>query len=73
MTEPYEKVEIKKRHIIINNFLGGIAWGLGATIGLAIVLAIIGFIMSKIGFIPVIGKLISDGFEQALKNSPRFR
>ncbi len=71
--QPYEKVELRKRHIIINNFIGGIAWGLGATIGLAIILTIIGFIVSKIDLIPIIGKVISDGFDQAIKNNPRFK
>lgn len=70
--QPYEKVEKSKKQIIINNFLGGIAWGVGATIGLAIFLVIIGFAISKINLVPVIGNIISAGIEQAIKNSPNF-
>ena len=70
MTEPYEKVTMRKRHIIINNFLGGISWGLGATIGLGIVLTILGIILSKINLVPIVGNFISAVLESALKNNP---
>lgn len=70
--EPFEKVERSKKQIIINNFLGGIAWGLGATIGLTALLAIIGFLVSKIDWMPIIGNVISTGFESAIQ-SPNSR
>ncbi len=70
--QPYEKVQLNKKQIIINNFLGGISWGVGATIGLAIFLAIVGFAISKIDLVPVIGNIISAGIQQAVKNSPNF-
>lgn len=69
----YEKITMSKRQIIVNNFLGGIAWGLGATIGLAILLTIIGFAISKIDWIPIVGNTIYNGFNQALKNNPGLR
>lgn len=71
--QPYEKVTMNRKHIIINNFIGGISWGLGATIGLAIVLAVLGFVVSKINLVPVIGNAISNGFDAAIKNNPRLR
>lgn len=58
--EPHEKVYRSKKEIILHNFLGGIAWGLGVTIGLSVVLAILGFIFSKVDFIPVIGGFITQ-------------
>lgn len=70
--QPFEKVEMSRKQIIINNFLGGIAWGLGATIGLGILLAILGFVISKVDLVPIIGNAVSQGFEQALKNNPRY-
>lgn len=71
--QQYEKVTMNRKHIIVNNFIGGISWGLGATIGLAIILAILGFVVSKIDLVPVIGNAISNGFDTAIKNNPRFR
>lgn len=57
--EPYEKVERSKKDIIINNFLGGIAWGLGVTVGLTVVLAAIGFAFSSF-VIPAINNFVSQ-------------
>ena len=65
--QPYEEVEKNRKHIIINNFIGGVSWGLGVTIGLAIVLAILGFVIGKFGFVPFFGKFISDFFLAAIK------
>ncbi len=70
--QPYERAEKSKKQIIVNNFLGGVAWGIGATIGLAIFLAIVGFVISKVDLVPVIGNIISAGIQQAVKNSPNF-
>ncbi len=71
--QPFEKVERSKGQIILNNFLGGIAWGLGATIGLAVFLAVVGFVVSKIDWVPIVGNLFSQIFEQALKSNPQLR
>jgi len=32
LVEKYERVKRHLKDIILNNFLGGIAWGLGATV-----------------------------------------
>ena len=55
---PYNHVTHSLRRIIINNFMGGIAWGLGATIGLAIVLGILGVILGRINTIPLVGNFV---------------
>lgn len=70
--QPYENVERSKKQIIINNFIGGVSWGLGVTVGLGILLAILGFFLSKIDLVPFIGQSISTGIEGALKNNPQF-
>jgi len=44
--------------MMFNNFLGGIAWALGAAFGAGIVIAAVGFIFSKINFVPIIGNLV---------------
>lgn len=46
--------------ILIDNFLGGLAWGLGSFIGLAILAVIAGFVISKIDLIPIIGTWIAQ-------------
>jgi len=58
MTQPYEQTSrpLRKRQIILNNFMGGVFWGLGATIGLSIFIAIL-VLSPYINFVPIIGSL----------------
>lgn len=59
--QKYEEVGRKKlKRIIVDNFIGGISWGLGATIGLALVLTVFGFLMKNINVVPVIGEFVSQ-------------
>lgn len=67
--QKYENVKRNLKEIIINNFLGGIAWALGATIGVTIVLTIIGFIANNINFIPIIGNFAAQISEYVSKNT----
>ncbi len=57
--QPFEKVERSKKQIMLNNFLGGIAWGLGATIGVAVVFTLLGFVLARINWIPFIGDFVT--------------
>lgn len=57
--ETHETIHKSKKQIIINNFIGGIAWGLGATIGVTIFFTILGFILGKINWIPFIGDFVT--------------
>lgn len=41
---------LKKRQIILYNFLGGLAWGFGTVVGATVVVAIIGYILGLFGF-----------------------
>lgn len=47
--------KMKKKDIIINNFLGGLAWGLGSVIGATLVVAILVGFLKSINFVPIIG------------------
>lgn len=62
MGQPYERagkpLSIKK--IVWNNFIGGIAWGFGATVGISILFAILGLLAKNIDFVPIIGSFISN-------------
>lgn len=56
----YERVHRSKKEMLINNFLGGIAWGLGTTFGVAIILAILGFLSKEINLIPFVGNFVTE-------------
>jgi len=58
--EKYEEIHRSRKKMIINNFLGGISWGLGATIGATIILAILGFVLQGINLVPIIGDFTSQ-------------
>lgn len=57
-TKRYDNVLRSRKSIVANNFLGGIAWGIGATIGLSIVLAVLTFLLQQINFIPGVGDAV---------------
>ena len=71
-SEPYEKVTFSRKNIIINNFLGGISWALGATLGLSLIIALVSIAAHYVNFIPVIGKFISDVLDFVLKTNSHF-
>lgn len=59
---------IKK--IIIRNFFGGIAWGLGITVGATLILAVGTFLLSRLNYVPVIGNLVISVNEFVTENDP---
>jgi hypothetical protein len=68
--EKHEQLHKTRTEIFLNNFLGGIAWGLGATIGVSIFFTIFAFILNKINLIPVVGGFVSDIARYVLQNNP---
>lgn len=58
--DKYEQVKASKKSIITNNLLGGVAWGIGATVGATMLLAILGFILSKFDTAPFVGDYVSQ-------------
>lgn len=53
-------MSLSKKDIILGNFLGGIAWGLGTVIGAGVVVAIIGAILGQLGVFNAIGSFFSQ-------------
>jgi hypothetical protein len=53
--ERHEQIHSSFKQIFINNFFGGIAWALGATVGLTIIIALLGYILGKIDLVPFVG------------------
>ena len=59
----YEKVTLDKKTVFFNNIIGGIGWALGATVGGAILIAVLTFAVHKVNLIPIIG----DGVAQIMQ------
>jgi hypothetical protein len=58
--EAHEKIYRSKKRIIFDNFLAGIAWGVGSVIGATIFIAILAYFLSKINFVPVVGDFVTE-------------
>lgn len=41
--------DLRKRDILMNNFLGGLAWGLGTVVGATVIVAIVGTVLNGVG------------------------
>jgi hypothetical protein len=68
--EKYEQVKNSKRQIFINNLIGGIAWALGATVGLALIVGILTLILKNVNVIPVVGSFIADTIKFIIAKNP---
>jgi hypothetical protein len=71
--EKHEAVHKNKRELFVNNFIGGIAWGLGATVGLALVLTALGIVVKQINLVPFVGSFVADVVNFVLSNNPELR
>ena len=69
--DKHENVTKDKKTIFVNNFIGGIAWGLGATVGLAILLLVLGMISSRVDLVPYVGEFVSDVSKEVLQKNPQ--
>lgn len=69
--QPYERSsKLKFPEIVVNNFVGGFAWGLGATVGLAIFFALITLLAKNVNLVPVVGTFVSDVLNFILATNP---
>lgn len=71
--EPETRVYRGYKRMIFDNFIGGIAWALGATVGLAIVFTLLSVILKNVNLIPVIGGFVSQVTTFVLQNNPQLR
>lgn len=71
--EKHEQIHKTRREIFWNNFLGGVAWGLGATVGVSIFFAILGFVLSQLDLVPFVGSFVSQVADYVMKNNPHLR
>lgn len=51
---------MRKRNIMLANFLGGLAWGLGTVIGATIVAAVVFSILRSFNFVPGLDQITNQ-------------
>jgi hypothetical protein len=72
--QPFERSsKLSMPAIILNNFIGGLSWGIGATVGVALFFAILTLIAKNINLVPVIGTFVSDIIDFILKTNPNLK
>ena len=64
----YIEVGSTKRQRFFIGLLGGLGWGIGLTLGTALVLGILGLIVSKIDLVPIIGHFSAEVIKSAQTN-----
>lgn len=68
--ERYEQVDKKRKIIFIDNFIGGIAWALGATVGLSLIVAVLGLILKNSSVIPYVGNFVAGVIQFVITKNP---
>jgi hypothetical protein len=68
--ENYEKTKGSRIQIFINNFIGGIAWALGATVGLALIVGILTLVLKNVNVIPVVGNFVGNVIQFIITKNP---
>lgn len=68
--ERHEQTYGTRKQIFANNFLGGMAWALGATVGLALIAILLTLILKNVSLIPVIGNFIADVIKFVVQKNP---
>jgi len=68
--EKHEQVSMSHKRIFVNNFIGGIAWALGATVGLALIIGILSLILKNVNLIPVVGDFVGKVIQFIIEKNP---
>lgn len=58
----YDRVNLPLGRIILNNFLGGLAWGFGTVVGAGVLAAIIIWILAQTGALTGVTNMLQQGF-----------
>lgn len=58
---------LSRKQIVLNNFLGGLAWACGTLVGLALLVTVSGFILKQIDFNSILGEWLGGIIHQALQ------
>ncbi|HUD44454.1 MAG TPA: DUF5665 domain-containing protein [Patescibacteria group bacterium] len=57
--QPYNRELQSRKQIFFNNLIGGVGWAVGATVGLSLILTLLGFLAKEINVIPFIGNFFA--------------
>lgn len=60
---------VRKREVLLANFLGGVAWGLGSVIGATIIVALLVWVLNIVGLF----NFVKDYFPQSAYNRVQFQ
>lgn len=60
----FERVKLDKKKLLLNNLLGGVAWGVGSVTGATMILVILGLFITVTKSIPFIGDIVRIGINQ---------
>ncbi|MDP2632513.1 MAG: DUF5665 domain-containing protein [Candidatus Curtissbacteria bacterium] len=76
--EPEQSQKVVEKHYIevnpsakikfINGLVGGLGWGIGITVGTALFIWIITFIISRVDIVPIFGQFLSDVIKSSQDN-----
>jgi hypothetical protein len=53
-----------RKDLIVDNFLGGIAWGVGSAVGALFLLSLLSYILTKLQYVPFVGEVVKTIGEQ---------
>ena len=53
-------MNMRKRDILVGNFLGGLSWGIGSVVGASVVVGIIGYVLKALGIFTAIGNFFGQ-------------
>ncbi len=53
----HTRIYLSTRRIVLNNFVGGLAWGVGSILGGTVLIAALVFVLAALGGLPVLGEL----------------
>jgi hypothetical protein len=68
--EKYEVAKESRLRIFINNFIGGIAWALGATVGLALIITALTLGLKNASLVPFVGNFVADVIKFVITKNP---
>lgn len=69
--EKFNNVSRSRKTIFVNNFLGGIAWGFGVTVGFAVLFILLGALVAKVNLVPYVGEFVADVANEVLQKNPQ--
>lgn len=72
--QPFENAtKLSLKEIMFNNFVGGLFWALGATIGLSILVYTLSVVVQNINFVPAVGSFASQVLDFILDHNPNLK